>query len=144
MGAHTPLIVHASCVALNGRGVLILGASGAGKSGLALQLMGLGACLVADDRTVLMPTPDGPGLIASAPAAIVGRIEGRFVGLLHAPALPQAPVALAVDLDQPETDRLPPHRVARFLDRSVPLLHRVDQPYFPAAILQHLIHGRSD
>ena len=45
------LIMHASCVAVQGKGVLILGPSGAGKSSLALQLMALGADLVADDRT---------------------------------------------------------------------------------------------
>ena len=41
--------LHASCIAVHGRGVLILGPSGAGKSSLALQLMALGADLVADD-----------------------------------------------------------------------------------------------
>ncbi|MEM9638850.1 MAG: hypothetical protein AAGA94_14475, partial [Pseudomonadota bacterium] len=44
-------ILHASCVACQGRAVLILGRSGQGKSGLALQLMAYGADLVADDRT---------------------------------------------------------------------------------------------
>ncbi|MDA3887407.1 MAG: serine kinase, partial [Allgaiera sp.] len=60
-------ILHASCVALDGRGVLILGPSGAGKSGLALQLMALGARLVADDRTRL--NPRAGRLIARAPSA---------------------------------------------------------------------------
>ena len=46
-----PLILHGSCVAVEGRGVLIVGPSGAGKSSLALALMALGAELVADDRT---------------------------------------------------------------------------------------------
>lgn len=138
------LTLHASCVALNGRAVLILGASGSGKSGLALQLMALGATLVADDCTVLAPDPDSGGLIASAPAAIGGRIEARFVGILHAPRLPRAQVALAVDMDRAEDQRLPPARDTRFLDRGVPLLRRVDQPYFPAAILHHMIYGRSD
>jgi len=45
-------VLHASCVCLEGRAVLIRGASGSGKSGLALQLIALGAALVADDRTV--------------------------------------------------------------------------------------------
>jgi HPr kinase/phosphorylase len=38
-------ILHASCVALNGRAVLITGKSGSGKSALALQLMAYGAML---------------------------------------------------------------------------------------------------
>ena len=45
--------IHASCVAMGGHGVLLLGASGAGKSDLALRLIDEGAQLVADDRTLL-------------------------------------------------------------------------------------------
>ena len=45
------MILHATCVAVDGRGLLILGPSGSGKSALALQLIALGAQLVADDRT---------------------------------------------------------------------------------------------
>jgi len=40
---------HASCVDFDGKGVLILGASGSGKSSLALACMSLGARLVGDD-----------------------------------------------------------------------------------------------
>ena len=36
-------ILHASCVAVAGRGLLIAGASGSGKSALALDLMAFGA-----------------------------------------------------------------------------------------------------
>ena len=140
MGAAAETILHASCVAVAGRGVLILGASGAGKSGLALQLMALGAQLVADDRTIV--TAEGETLSARAPAPIRGLIEARRVGLLRAPALDRAPVVLAVDMEQAETDRLPPERTARILDRSVPLLRRVDRPYFPAAILLMAAAGR--
>lgn len=135
-------IVHASCVAVGGRGVLILGESGAGKSALALQLMALGARLVSDDRTILVAGPEG--LTARAPEAIRGRIEARFVGLLRAEAVASAAIVLAVTLDHVERERLPPRREARFIDRSVPLLHRVDHPYFPAAILQYLKSGRGD
>jgi len=135
-------VLHASCVAAGGRAVLILGRSGAGKSSLALQLIGLGASLVSDDRTCLDRIADE--LIASGPAPIRGRIEARGVGILCAPSLDAAPVALAVDLDCAETERLPPRRQLRFLDLSVPLLRRVDQPYFASAILLHLTSGRSD
>lgn len=133
-------ILHASCVAVDGRGVLILGPSGAGKSGLALQLMGLGARLVADDRTRL--SARGGRLIARAPAAIAGRIEARGVGILAADALDEAPVALAVDLGQAETDRLPPERRFTALGVTVPLCHGPSTGHFPAAILQYLRAGR--
>ncbi|WP_212523721.1 HPr kinase/phosphatase C-terminal domain-containing protein [Actibacterium sp. MT2.3-13A] len=136
-----PSILHASCVALSGRGVLILGASGAGKSALALELMARGAALVADDRTCLRAGPGG--LVASAPASIAGLIEARGVGILRADAVPQAEVVLAVDLDRVEAERLPPPREIRLLDRKVSLLHKVENAHFPAAILQYLKRGRS-
>jgi len=44
--------LHASCVAFNGRAVLILGPSGAGKSALALDLMSRGGSLIADDQVI--------------------------------------------------------------------------------------------
>ena len=47
------LTLHATCVAVEGRGVLITGPSGSGKSSLALALMAHGARLVADDRVTL-------------------------------------------------------------------------------------------
>ena len=65
--------MHATTVALRGRGLLILGPSGSGKSTLALQLMAVGARLVADDRTDL--TAQGDDVVASCPAALVGTIE---------------------------------------------------------------------
>ncbi len=42
--------LHASAVAVDGRGCLITGASASGKSTLALEMIALGAELVADDR----------------------------------------------------------------------------------------------
>jgi serine kinase of HPr protein (carbohydrate metabolism regulator) len=96
--------VHAGCVAIGGRGVLIAGASGAGKSDLAMRLIDRGAALVADDYVSLRA--EGGQVIAAAPAAIAGLIELRGVGLLTLPYLAQAPVALVVDLDL-APERLP-------------------------------------
>ena len=42
-------IVHGSAVAVDGGGVLLRGASGSGKSDLALRLIDAGAMLIADD-----------------------------------------------------------------------------------------------
>lgn len=133
-------ILHASCVALDARGVLILGPSGAGKSALALQLMALGARLVADDRTRL--SARAGRLIARAPAAIRGRIEARGIGILAADALETATVALAVDLGHTETERLPPERAFTALGVTVPLCHGPSTGHFPAAVLQYLRAGR--
>lgn len=132
--------VHASCVALDGRGVLILGPSGSGKSSLALALMAFGARLVSDDRVALRR--DGPRLIAAAPEAIHGLIEARGVGLLRAEAEAEAVVALAVDLARIETARLPQRREIDLLGQPVVLLSKVEALHFPAAILQYLKAGR--
>ncbi len=132
--------VHASCVALAGRAVLVLGPSGSGKSALALQLMALGCVLVSDDRTVL--TLRRGHLCAAAPPAIRGRIEARGVGILSAAAV-AARVAVAVDLTRAETERLPKVRSVTFLGTDIPLVRRVDSDHFPAAILQYLKGGRS-
>mgnify|MGYP003673894089 CR=1 FL=1 len=125
--------------------MLIMGASGQGKSSLALQLMASGAALVADDRTCLWArnTPAGPELLADAPSTLRGQIEARGLGILHANSVGASPVRLVVDLDRLETERLPPFRSVELLDIRLPLLHRVDSAAFPAAILQYLKAGRS-
>uniref|UniRef100_A0A2A3JVA3 Serine kinase n=2 Tax=Alloyangia mangrovi TaxID=1779329 RepID=A0A2A3JVA3_9RHOB len=131
-----PLILHATAVAVNGRALLIRGASGAGKSGLALEMMARGAQLVADDRVVL--TLAAGALWASPPALLAGMIEARFLGLLRVDHLPRAEVVAVLDLDTPETERLPPHREIVLQTRNLPLLHNAAHPYFPAALVQYL------
>ena len=84
--------IHASCAAREGKGVLLLGPSGSGKSDLLLRLLDHGFTLVADDRVDLQ---DG---IASPPPALAGLLEVRGIGVVQWPHLPSAPVALAVDL----------------------------------------------
>jgi HPr kinase/phosphorylase len=134
--------VHASCVAYHGRGLLILGASGAGKSSLALQMIALGAELIADDRVVL--TSEGTGLIASCPPALKNMIEARGVGILNVPTGTPTKVHAVVTLDQSETARIPPPREITVLEVRLPLLHKVEIPSFPAALLQYLLGGTQD
>ncbi|MGR3594343.1 MAG: HPr kinase/phosphorylase [Limimaricola soesokkakensis] len=143
MTGTAPLSLHASCVAWQGRGVLITGPSGSGKSALALELMAYGCDLVADDRTLVYVGADG-GLRATCPAAIAGLIEARGVGLLEArPTGPAAP-CLAVALDRSETERLPPKRCVTYLGCSLPLLHNIGTGHFAPAILQYLKAGRRE
>lgn len=139
-GSPDSLTVHASCVDVQGRGLLILGASGTGKSALALSLMALGARLVADDRTIL--TARGDGLIATCPPKLRGLIEARNLGILTADPVASSPLVLAVDLDQTEAQRLPPLRHVSFCERTITLVHSVPSPHFPAALLQYLRAGR--
>jgi HPr kinase/phosphorylase len=105
-GPDLPATIHGTVVALAGQGVLLRGASGAGKSDLALRLIDGGAQLVADDRVVL--TAESGRLWAAPPPALAGMIEARGVGLLMLPYLTTAPLCLVVDLVAPEAvERLP-------------------------------------
>ena len=133
--------LHATCVAVDGRGLLILGPSGAGKSALALGLLSRGALLVSDDRTRLDVV--GGALRASCPNPdLQGLIEARGVGILRAASVPTAEVALVVDLGHTEPDRLPPHRTVTILGISVPLVLHVQKDHFPDSLMLYLRHGR--
>lgn len=116
------MLMHATCVAINGRGLLITGPSGSGKSDLALRLIADGAQLVADDQVEL----GSLSLIATCPAPLRGLIEARYIGLMRVPFVESAPLALIIEPeDHPE--RLPEPQQREILGMSVPLL-RI--PYF--------------
>ncbi len=134
-------IIHATALAIGPRALLIRGPSGSGKSALALQMMALGAGLIADDRTCIEASPDGPPM-ASAPEAIRGMIEARGIGLLAADPAPAAPIAAVVDLATVETERLPDPRHTDISGHRVPLFHKVESPHFPAALMQYMIGGQ--
>lgn len=102
--------------------------------------MALGADLVADDRTEIALA--GNHLYATSPPAILGLIEARGLGILHAPALPRAKLVLAVDLGQTEPDRLPPFRSVTILGTVLPLVLGSQSAHFPAALLCYLRGGR--
>ena len=89
---------HATALILADRGLLIMGASGSGKTGLALTLIrqaateGRFARLVADDQ-VFVSAMAGR-LIVHAPRTIGGLAEARGLG----PAPVQAEAAAVIDL----------------------------------------------
>jgi serine kinase of HPr protein (carbohydrate metabolism regulator) len=94
---------QASCVAIDGRGVLIEGPPGSGKSSLALMLIDRGATLVGDDGVLLELR--GGRLWALPPPNIAGLLEVRNVGLVTM-AAEAAPLVLIIRLD-PNAPRLP-------------------------------------
>jgi HPr kinase/phosphorylase len=132
--------LHASCVALEGRGLLILGPSGSGKSSLALQMIGLGAALVADDQVDV--TCAGDALVAAAPPALAGLIEARGVGLLRAGTVASVPLHLAVDLGQPASPRLPDRHGIVLLEKRIALVKGPLSAHLPVALLLYLRGGR--
>jgi len=115
------VLVHATCIALDGVGLLLRGPAGSGKSDLALRLIDGGARLVADDQVDLRA--DGARLIAAAPAPIAGLLEVRGVGPLPVPALSEVEVGLIVDLVPGHCiDRLPDPATCGYLGLQRPVL----------------------
>ncbi len=85
--------IHATAVALGGKGVLLLGPPGSGKSDLALRLIDRGATLIADDRVHI--AADGT---LHPPPALAGLIEVRGLGIVQMPHVGGITAALAVEL----------------------------------------------
>jgi hypothetical protein len=65
LAAQGHLVVHASAVLLEGRAILLVGETGAGKSTLAARLGSLGAVVLADDGVVLQEGSAGLEVIPS-------------------------------------------------------------------------------
>lgn len=103
-------------------------------------MMAMGAALVADDRTELFA--ESGVVIARSPDAIAGLIEARGVGILKADHVETAKVVAVLDLDQTETERLPPNRDTELLGQRVPLYYTSKYPALPAAMVQLLKLGR--
>jgi HPr kinase/phosphorylase len=143
MAGPDPVTLHATAVAFEDCAALIVGASGAGKSALALEMMARGATLVADDQVILRLENDC--VMLSCPDTLCGMIEARDVGILYAAYRSSVPLSLVIDMNHEETVRLPEHRTITYLTKTFPLLHNVKSKHFPAAILQYLRHeGRAD
>ncbi len=138
---------HGGAVAFAGRGLLILGAPGAGKSRLALEMAALGAGIVADDVVEVRPgaPPDRAGAppILAAPARWHGLVEVRGLGLIRVPAHPPVPCAAAIDLSAsaPPGDRLPEHGRLRLGGTEVILLRWGQDAPYAAALLAYLADG---
>jgi hypothetical protein len=87
-------LIHATAVAINGQAILLMGASGSGKSDLAIRLIDRGAVLVSDDYCDIVEGADGPEVHAKS--GISGKIEVRGVGICECDHIPSAPLAMAL------------------------------------------------
>lgn len=96
------MLIHGSCAAKDGNGVLVIGPPGSGKSDLVLRLLDRGFDLVADDQ---VKVADGR---VSPPEALAGLMEVRGLGLLRLPHVAEARLTLTVAAGAP--DRLPAPR----------------------------------
>lgn len=97
-----PFTVHATALVIGEAGVLIEGASGSGKSALALACIeaaraaGRFACLISDDRVRLLPRAGR--LIASAHPVTAGQIERRGLAIERSPFCSQAVLRLVAGM----------------------------------------------
>jgi len=133
----TPPNLHGTALVLGDRGVLVLGASGSGKSVLALALIsrfreaGRLACLVSDDQ-VLVGVRAGR-LVCRAPEAIRGLVEVHGVGPRAFAVQPEAVIDLAVRLVPPNTtQRLPEDEFEDVAGCRLPLLRIRERDALPA------------
>jgi HPr kinase/phosphorylase len=116
------ILLHGTCVAIDGRGILLRGPSGSGKSDLALRLMDCGAVLVADDQTRLERVDDA--LLASPPDTLAGLMEVRGLGLVRFSHLERVPLDLVIDLTpSSQVERLPEPNTLEFLGLMVRHMH---------------------
>jgi serine kinase of HPr protein (carbohydrate metabolism regulator) len=104
--------IHASAVLVGARAVLIQGASGAGKSRLALDLLHAAsqnllpfARLVADDRAHVEAAHGR--LLVRPTEALAGLIEVRGLGIRRVPHEQVAVVGVLVELGAKDAERLP-------------------------------------
>ncbi len=123
--------LHGTCLRVGGRGVLIIGPPGSGKSDLALRLIdapgyGISANpmrseLVSDDQVIV--ARQGTVLVASAPASILGKLEVRGLDIVELETVPSVDLTLVVRLlPQAGIERLPGALTFEILGLSLPLV----------------------
>lgn len=100
--------VHAVLINVYGKGVLIRGGSGLGKSEIALELLRRGHVLVADDAVDICRISDR--LVGSAPAVLKDFLEIRGLGVINvqkmfggASVLDSSDIHLVVNLEEYNT-----------------------------------------
>ncbi|MEM8700919.1 MAG: HPr kinase/phosphatase C-terminal domain-containing protein [Pseudomonadota bacterium] len=122
----TAQTVHANCLVVGTRGIVIRGNSGSGKSELtdllieAASARGNLGILVADDRVHL--SSSNGRLTARVPDTISGLLEVRGTGLVATAFMPAARVHLLVDLKPADAiERLPDDTVMSGTIDGVPV-----------------------
>ena len=136
--------MHATALVLGTRGVIVSGASGLGKTSLALHLVerfataGRFARIVSDDQ-VFLENRNGR-LVCHAPAAIAGRVEVRGYGPTPVATERSCVVDLFVRLAEGAAPRLPERAFGTIEGCRIEALTLAarDAPGAANAILAHL------
>ncbi|MCG8489981.1 MAG: HPr kinase/phosphatase C-terminal domain-containing protein [Sneathiellales bacterium] len=112
---------HGTVVDIAGKGVLIEGPSGSGKSDLAFRLIDRGASFITDDQVLLEKRRRG--ILATAPDSIRGYLEVRGVGIVSMPVAGGAYIHLVVKLvSEEDVPRLPEKEFTELFDEKIPVL----------------------
>ena len=133
---------HGTAVAVQGRGFLLVGPSGSGKSGLALNMLAGGATLVADDRVELHLVEGA--VLMQAPAALRGLIEARGLGVLRTEPSRNVPLHHVVDLAAEPAARMPPLQTIDVLGAQIDLINGRNLPNLASALLLLGRGGRAE
>ncbi|MCB2056002.1 MAG: serine/threonine protein kinase [Geminicoccaceae bacterium] len=117
--------LHASALAWRGRGLLLIGTAGAGKSDLACRLIEAGGHLVADDLVRLERR--GEAVMALRPERASNAhgtlIELRGQGVYAVPGIAETRLDLVVELvPAADQERLPPERTRTLLGCALKLV----------------------
>ena len=114
--------IHATCVNLNTKGVLILGNSGSGKSDLALRLITLlSAKLVSDDRTEIFN--DSGVIKAKSPKILEGLLEVRGIGIIKQDYLKETKVDVVIKITSEKVERMPMPQKYQLEGVDIPLFY---------------------
>lgn len=112
-------LYHASCLEFEGKGILIEGPSGSGKSDLSLRLINSGAKLVSDDYVDIRE--ENNSLIGYAAPNIEGLIEVRGIGLVEVEHIKSSPLHLSLKLTpRDDIERLPEAEYFEMYDIKIP------------------------
>ena len=74
-------------------------------------------------------------MLAWAPEPILGLIEARGIGLIRTDPAPPTSIDIVIDLDDVETDRLPPARICDLLGATLPLVAGAGMPNLADAMV---------
>jgi serine kinase of HPr protein (carbohydrate metabolism regulator) len=139
------MIRHAGLLALRlggyWRGALIEGASGVGKSDLALRALDSGFRLAADDRAVVFAS--GGRLYGKAPDSLAGLLEVRGLGVTVQPAIGLCQIVMVLRcVDAPDqVERMPEPRLEALAGVNVPVFDLWPrEPAAPVKIRRMLEH----
>jgi len=114
-------VVQGTSLEINGKGVLIQGKSGIGKTTLALKLIDKGGKLISDDITNI--SLQNNDMLCEVQPKLYGKIELRGLGILQGMSVcPKAKLACIIKLLDKKTNRLPlQQKYETIFEKKVPV-----------------------